>query len=128
MIVLLLLSSKSWCQNNNESLPLRANGHKDSLTTVTIPINYIKQANIKLIERKYLIELNAEKDSIIDYYKLYTNGQKVIINELTDEYVNSLYVNESIKRDLEIQEHRTKLFINTTIGASVIILLTLLIK
>ena len=128
MIVLLLLSSKSWCQNNNATLPLRAIEHKDSLINVTIPINYIKQANIKLTERKYFIRLNNEKDSIIMYYKDYVANQDIIINKLNNNYLTAVEVNKNIKKDLELQQRKTKLFTYTSISLVAITLLTILAK
>lgn len=45
-------------------------------TTVAIPISYIRAANIKLIERKYFKDINAEKDSIIAMQRQYINIQE----------------------------------------------------
>ena len=121
MIVLLLLSLKSWSQNLNDTLPLRAE-------LVTVPINYIKDANIKLTERKYLIKLNSEKDSIITYYKQYTNGQSIIIKEMSDDFIAAQKINENIKRDLELQKHKTRVFIGSTVVLGIVVLINAVLR
>lgn len=121
MIVLLLLSLKSWSQNLNDTLPLRAE-------LVTVPITYIKDANIKLTERKYLIKLNSEKDSIITYYKKYTNEQTIIIKELSDDFITAQKINENVKKDLELQKHKTKVFIGSTVVLGVVVLINAVLR
>lgn len=119
----------SWCQNNNnDTLPLRAINYDDTTDYVKVPICYIKKANVKLIERKYYIKLNTEKDSIIDYKNQYINSQSIIIKELTNDYYNVVKLNNNIKKDLELQQQKLKVFKYSTAGLLGVIILTILIK
>lgn len=118
----------SWCQNNNDTLPLRAINYDDTTAYVKVPIYYIKKANVKFIERKYYIKLNTEKDSIINYKNQYINSQSIIIKELTDDYYNIVKINNDIKKDLELQQQKSKVFKYSTAGLLGFIILTVLIK
>ena len=109
-------------------LPLRAINYDDTTAYVKVPICYIKKANVKLIERKYYIKLNTEKDSIIDYKNQYINSQSIIIKELTNDYYNVVKLNNNIKRDLELQQQKLKVFKYSTAGLLGVIILTILIK
>ena len=95
---------------------------------MNIPISYIKKANVKLIERKYYIELNKQKDSIINYKNQYINAQSMIIDTLSTDYYNTIKVNENIKNSLIKEQERTNKFIYTTIGATALLLISILIK
>lgn len=66
-------------------------------STVVIPISYIRSANLKLIERKYLLKLNSQKDSIINLQKLYISTQKNI--------------NDSIQKKLKKSYKREKYYL-----------------
>ena len=122
------MSFISWCQNNNDTLPLRAINYNDTTTYVKVPIYYIKKANVKLIERKYYIKLNTEKDSIIDYKNQYINSQSIIIKELSNDYCNAIKANDNIKKDLELQQKKSKVFKYSTAGLIGVIILTVLIR
>lgn len=61
---------------------------KSDTSKVIIPISYIKDANAKLIERIYLIKVNAEKDSIINLNKLYIKEQNVIVKDFQTRVIN----------------------------------------
>lgn len=61
--IVLLISSICYCQNDTIIHP--STGEQ----TVTIPISYIKLANIKLIENKYNKLIINEQYNIIDLYK-----------------------------------------------------------
>lgn len=65
-------------------------------STVTIPISYIRNANLKLIERKYLLNVNSQKDSIINLQKLYINTQEDIYKSSVKQY------NKKIKQQRNI--------------------------
>lgn len=109
-------------------LPLRAINYDDTTDYVKVPICYIKKANVKLIERKYYIKLNTEKDSIIDYKNQYINSQSIIIKELTNDYYDVAKLNNNIKKDLELQQQKLKVFKYSTAGLLGVIILTILIK
>ena len=82
--------------------------------TVIIPINDIKIATIKLLERNEYKEICLEKDSIILNYKSYIKLQDNQIENLkfenyqlmeqNDEYIR---INEEIAESLNKQKRRT---------------------
>ena len=116
LILLLLISFTSWCQNKTDILPLRGINHKDTTTYAKVPISYIKKANIKLIERKYYIELNKQKDSIINYKNQYITSQQIIIKELSSDFYNIQKINNNIENDLKKQKSKNKVLSYTTAG------------
>lgn len=59
-------------------------------STVVIPISYIRSANIKLIERKYLLESSIQKDSIIAMQKMYMTIQENINNINKKKYTRKV--------------------------------------
>ena len=118
----------SWCQNINDILPLRAVNYNDTIAYAKIPVSYIKKANVKLIERKFYIELNNQKDSIINYKNQYINAQRIIINDLSNDYCNIKKLNDDIKNDLDRQKVKIKVFEYTTIGLISLILITALMN
>lgn len=117
MIALVLSCLKGWCQNDNDTIPLR--GNADSTTMVTVGINYIKQANIKLYERKMLLEINAEKDTIIAFKDSYILEQKRIIKQFQDRVQQGNDINNELSRNLERQKKITYI-IGGVAGVSII--------
>lgn len=83
----------SYCQNNVPSTG------KDS--TVTINISDIRKINEKLIERKYLIVIDAQKDSIIDDYKQYVIEQENIIKDFQAKIVEQHDLNEKLNKSIK---------------------------
>lgn len=128
MIALLLLSFTSWCRNKDTITPLRGRYYNDSLMYVNVPLNYIKKANVKLIERKFYIKLNNQKDSIINFKNQYINTQSIMIDQLSKDFKDAQNVNQNIQKDLERQKNKTKLILYTGLGAISILLLTTLIR
>ena len=117
MIALVLNCLKGWCQSDNDIIPLR--GNADSDVVVSVGINYIKQANIKLYERKMLLELNAEKDTIIAFKDSYILEQERIIKDFQNRVNKGNDINEEISRNLERQKKITYI-IGGVAGASII--------
>lgn len=83
LIVLLLNAFTIWCQDS---------------TKVLIDINAIRAANVKLIEREYLIKINETKDSIIDFKDSYIEEQKRIIGDFQDKLVESERINSNLRK------------------------------
>lgn len=119
MILLSLISFSSWCQRIN---------HSDTTEYAKVPVSYIKKANVKLLERKYLLKINNEKDSVIQYYTSYVNNQNIIITELNKNYIDVQNLNKTIQKDLDKQKNKTKVLTYTTVGAITVIVLTILLK
>lgn len=123
MILVLLNFLKVWSQNND--LSLRGINHNTD-TTITINIDYIRKANIKLIERKYLLKLNSEKDSIIDLKNDYINEQYIIIDSLNNKLITQHKVINNITEDLNKQ--KKNIIIYSVSGTLIGIIIGLIIK
>ena len=118
-IVVLLSCLKSYAQ----TIPSTGEQNKDSIEVI-IPISYIKLANQKLLERKYLIEINTQKDSIINDYKKYIEVYEEINEEYQtkiDEYNN---INKNLSKSLQKQK-KTSLVLGTVAGASILTIVLL---
>ena len=96
----------SW-QVEAQQIPLRGSEYESDTAMVAVPISLLRQANIKLIEREYYIELNQKKDTII---------------KLKDEQINIL--NEEVL----IKSKRANLFGITAVVSLIGMIITILIK
>ena len=96
----------SW-QVEAQHIPLRGSEYESDTATVAVPISLLRQANIKLIEREYYIELNQKKDTII---------------KLKDEQINILNEEELIK------SKRANIFGITAAVSLIGMIITILIK
>lgn len=124
MIVLLLSCLNSWSQTSKEvSSPT---GKVDSL--VTVPISFIKDANAKLIERKYLIEVNAQKDSVINLNKEYRVEQERIIKDFQGRVFTLNQVNANLVKQVESEKKKSIIFKGVTAGAIVVAILSFITK
>lgn len=108
---MLLSSSMNLLGQTNDSISSTGNYTKADTTVATIPIYLIKQANAKMIERFYLIEINNQQDSIIDMKDKYINEQQSIITNFQKRITDVNKLNESIKKDLDKQKKRNKIII-----------------
>ena len=118
MIVMLLSSSMNLLGQTNDSIPSTGDYTKADTSVATVPIYLIKQANAKMIERLYLIEINNQQDSIIDMKDKYINEQQSIITNFQKRITDVNKLNESIKKDLDKQKKRNKII---TYGAGGVI-------
>lgn len=118
MIAMLLSSSMNLLGQTNDSIPSTGDYTKADTTVATIPIYLIKQANAKMIERLYLIEINNQQDSIIDMKDKYISEQQSIITNFQKRITDVNKLNESIKKDLDKQKKRNKII---TYGAGGVI-------
>lgn len=108
---MLLSSSMNLLGQTNDSISSTGDYTKADTTVATIPIYLIKQANVKMIERLYLIEINNQQDSIIDMKDKYINEQQSIITNFQKRITDVNKFNESIKKDLNKQKKRNKIII-----------------
>lgn len=115
---MLLSSSMNLLGQTNDSIPSTGDYTKADTTVATVPIYLIKQANAKMIERLYLIEINNQQDSIIDMKDKYISEQQSIITNFRKRITDVNKLNESIKKDLDKQKKRNKII---TYGAGGII-------
>lgn len=92
--MLLLNCSKSYCQSDSIS----QYPYGDTIDVqVLIPISYIRKANVELTKYNYLKQIDAQKDSIINSYKL-----------MTIDY-------DKVSYDLHKEQQKTKLYKFTSI-------------
>jgi len=105
MTVVLLSCLKGWCQSNDDDFPLW--GEADSSNVVTISINDIKSANVKLLERKMLLEITAEQDSIIAFKDSYILEQERIIKSFQNRVIKSNSINKDLAKSLNRQKKIT---------------------
>lgn len=126
-IVLLLNCFISYAQVNR-NIPSTGEIKLSDTTNVIIPIDYIKQANAKMIERLYLLRITNEQDSIILMKDKYINEQQKIIVDFQQRVKEANKINQQINTDLVKQ--RSKFNAIYWGGSSVIValLIGLLIK
>lgn len=117
--MILLLSSLSSYAQTNDNYPSTGNLLKADTTIVTIPIKYIRNANIKLIERLYLLEINKQQDTLINMKDSYINEQKRIITDFQKRVDEANKINQAVKQDLDKQKTKNKVI---TYGAGITII------
>lgn len=113
MIVLLYGNFKFLLKASNDTIPLRA---RSSDVFVSVPISLIKEANVKLIERKYLIAINKEQDSIISLKDKYIIEQDSIINKQIMQYNSISNLNKELNNKIEQQSKRNNIIYGVGIG------------
>ena len=123
MIVVLLSCLKSFAQDVTSTGKII-----DSTTYVSIPIEYIRLANQKMIERNYLEEVNQYKDSIITDYRNYIVEYERIHQDYSARVAEYNRINEDLARKLN-RQRKTSLVCGTIAGVSIsIIVLVALIN
>ena len=113
---MLLSSSMNLLGQTNDSIPSTGDYTKADTTVATVPIYLIKQANAKMIERLYLIEINNQQDSIIDMKDKYISEQQSIITNFQKRITDVNKLNESIKKNLDKEKKRNKIITYGTGG------------
>lgn len=93
-----------------------------------IDIKYIRLANAKLIERKYLLKVVDEQDSIISLKDNYINEQSKIITDFQNRVDNAIKINEVIKQDIEKQKKCTKIVGGIAGSAIAILVISIICK
>ena len=127
-IVLLLNSLNLLAQRDSTNVPLRGSECSSDTAVAVIPINLLKKANVKMIERNYLININKEQDSIIIMKDKYINEQQKIITDFQMRVDNTNKLNESIKLDLERQKRKNKIISYGAGGVIFGLLIGLIVK
>lgn len=127
-IVLLLCNSENLLGQTNDSIPSTGDYIRSDTTVATVPIYLIKSANVKMIERLYLIEVNNKQDSIIDMKDKYINEQKHIIADFQSRVNAANKLNKSVKNDLEKQRRKNKIITYSAGGAILGLIIGLIAK
>lgn len=122
-----LCSLKSYAQWN-DSIPLRGRKQEQVDSNVVISISYIKQANAKMIERLYLKEICNQQDTIIKLKDKYIKEQQAIINSFQERVITSEELNQRLYKSVDRQRKKKRIFLGTTIGASLVALLSFICK
>lgn len=117
-MILLLNSLSSYAQTDNNS-PSTGNLLEADTTIVAIPIKYIRNANTKLIERIYLLEINKQQDTLINMKDRYINEQQKIITDFQKRVEETNKINQAVKQELDKQKIKNKII---TYGAGVTII------
>ena len=125
---MLLLNYSNQCQaQTNDGVPSTGNLQLSD-TTIMIDIKYIRLANAKLIERKYLLKVVDEQDSIISLKDNYINEQSKIITDFQNRVDNAIKINEVIKQDIEKQKKCTKIVGGIAGSAIAILVISIICK
>ena len=114
----------SYSKNDSTCLPVEEIVFIDSCN-VSVPINYIRLTNEKLIERKYLIEINNEKDSVINGYRLYCVEQRNIIENIQRDIQNANEINNKLQTKLNKERQKTIIISSVTGGVVIGSLITI---
>ena len=81
MLAMLLSNFMSLLANDKYDTSLRGIEWKSDTIKVAIPIELLRKANIKMIERKYFKKIIIEQDSIITLKDKYILEQENVIND-----------------------------------------------
>ena len=107
---------------------LRGIEWKSDTIKVAIPIELLRKANIKMIERKYFKKIIIEQDSIITLKDKYILEQENVINDFQKRLLVNTRLNETIRKDLEREKVKSKIFGGIAGVAIVVTIVTILIK
>ena len=124
MILLVLNCMSSYSKNDSICSPVEKIVFIDSCN-VAVPISYIRLTNEKLIERKYLIEISNEKDSVIDRYRLYCIEQRDIIENIQRDVQKANELNNKLQTKLNKEKQKTIIITSVTGGVIVGSLITI---
>ena len=117
--MILLLSSLSSYAQTNDNHPSTGQIKESDTTIVAIPIKYIRNANTKLIERLYLLEINKQQDTLINMKDRYINEQQKIITDFQKRVEEANKINQSVKQELDKQKIKNKI-ITYGAGATIV--------
>lgn len=114
--------------NDKYYTSLRGIEWKSDTIKVAIPIELLRKANIKMIERKYFKKIIIEQDSIITLKDKYILEQENVINDFQKRLLVNAKLNETIRKDLEREKVKSKIFGGIAGVAVVVTIVTILIK
>ena len=85
-------------------------------TCVSVPIRFIRSANDKMIERKYLLKVTEAQDSIIVLNKKYILQQDTIIDDLQNRILECNRINNDLQNSYK--KERNKKIIYGSVAAT----------
>lgn len=123
-----MLTFKSYCQNKE---PIVSSTGELQLTgdgKCIVPIELIRKANTKLIERKGFAQIICQQDTIIRLQKLQINEYNNIVVDMQSRITDANKYNEKLHAAIEKQIKKNKILVGTTCGTVAVTILVLLIK
>lgn len=112
LTAVLLSYLKGWSQTNDSTL-------------VSIPVEYVRLANAKLIEHRYCNILMAQKDSIIGLQDLqYSIADSLYRVQLQKNYQSVV----NLQKQVEKQKKKIKILTSTAAGCAGLFVLMLIVK
>lgn len=75
-------------------------------TCVNVPIRFIRSANDKMIERKYLLKVTEAQDSIIVLNKKYILQQDTIIDDLQNRILECNRINTDLQNSYKRERNK----------------------
>lgn len=105
MILLLSNCFLNLQANNLDSVPVTGEQIMED-TCVSVPIRFIRSANNKMIERKYLLKVVNAQDSIIRLNNEYVLQQDTIINDLKNRILESNRVNNELQEQYKKERNK----------------------
>lgn len=97
-------------------------------TIVKIPINNIRKANVLMLERKYLLDVTTQQDSIICLQVKYINEQDSIISGFKNKINENNRINEDLKKMYDKERRKTVIFGTTSGILAAVVVTTILIN
>ena len=126
MIVMLSIGSKSLLMAFNNDDFSTGELMKSDTTNVIIPVDYIRRANIKLIERRYLLSISKEQDSIINLKDCYIAEQDPIIKDMQNRIILSNNINNEAVDKIDKQKTTINILSGTTAALTIVVILSLI--
>lgn len=127
-IVLSLLTFKSYCQTKGPIVSSTGELQLIGDGKCIVPIELIRKANAKLIERKGFAQIICQQDTIIRLQKLQINEYNNIVVDMQSRITDANKYNEKLHAAIEKQRKKNKILVGTTCGAVAVTILVLLIK
>lgn len=124
----MLLTFKSYCQTNGPIVPSTGEIKLIGDNKCIVPIELIRKANAKLIERKGFAKIIAQQDTIIRLHKFEIKQYSEIVIDMQNRIVDANKVNEDLHYAIEQQRKRTKTWMYVSGGAVAATILILLVK
>ena len=112
----------SWCQSDTISA-ISTGDTIQADSVVEIPISSIRKANVLMLERKALIGITIQQDSIICLQEHYISEQDSIIVGIKNKITENNRINEDLKKMYD-KERRKTVILGTTSGVLATIVVT----
>lgn len=114
---------RAWSQTTQSST-----GEINDTTKVLIDINYIKKANLKLIQYNILKKKIVLKDSIIYYQNKKIDIYSDSYNQMKNYAIQANTINEQLNKDIERYKRKNKIYGGVAGGLATSLLLFIIIK